>query len=121
MSANRLATLLGALILLSLILYLATAIRRRKNAVQATGAKAKVRPKYSPNELDELPGTAANVPVFPKQSATEQPPSAPITAALAQNQPWVLTNPTIVLPTAAAAAEHTEHRSGQEEREVFEL
>src|SRR6185295_20222689 len=48
-AANRLATLLGALILLSLILYLAAALRRRKkDAAQVNSAKPKVQPGYSP-------------------------------------------------------------------------
>jgi hypothetical protein len=126
MSANRLATLLGALILLSLILYLATAIRRRKkDAVKGAGAKAKVQPKYSPTErLDELPSTRANEPLPPQQSAAEQPMlSASAAAASAQDQPWVLTKPTIVSPTAAppASAAPSAHDTDQEEREVFEL
>jgi hypothetical protein len=123
MSANRLATLLGALILLSLILYLATAIRRRKkNAVQAAGAKAKVQPKYSPNEeLNELPGTRANGESPHQQNAVEQPaPLASAATASAHDQPWVLTRPTIVSPTAAPE-EHSEQSTDQEEREVFEL
>ena len=123
MSANRLATLLGALILLSLIVYLATAIRRRKkSAVQAAGAKAKVPPKYSPNEeLNELPGTRTNG-TLPQQQSGAEPPvvSAFAAAASAQDQPWVLTRPTIVSPTAPRD-EHSEQSTDQEEREVFEL
>ncbi|HEV2829932.1 MAG TPA: hypothetical protein VGW76_20190 [Pyrinomonadaceae bacterium] len=122
-SANRLATLLGALILLSLIVYLATAIRRRnKNAVQAAGAKAKVQPKYSPNEeLNELPGTRTNG-VLAQQQSTAEPPavSAFAATASAQDQPWTLTRPTIVSPTAPPD-EHREQSTDQEEREVFEL
>jgi hypothetical protein len=118
MSANRLATLLGALILLSLIFYLVSAVlRRKKNGEQAKGAKAKVQPKYSPNEkLDELPSAAAVIaPVSPQASAVEPPASSPSAVA----HPPVLTRPTIVSPSTSAD-EHREH-SADEEREVFEL
>ena len=123
MSANRLATLLGALILLSLIIYLTTAVRRRqKNGGQGAGAKAKVQPKHSPNEeLDELPGPPANEAVPYQQSAAEQPATlASAAAASAQNQPWVLTRPTIVSPKASPD-EYSGQSTDQEEREVFEL
>jgi hypothetical protein len=123
MSANRLATLLGALILLSFILYLANAVRRRKkNAVQAAGAKAKVQPKYSPSEvLNELPRTRTNEPLPNQQSVADQPAaSAFAAAASARNEPWVLTMPTIVSPTASPV-ELDEYSTDQEEREVFEL
>jgi hypothetical protein len=123
MSANRLATLLGALILLSFILYLANAVRRgKKNAVQAAGQKAKVQPKYSPSDvLDELPRTRTNEPLPHQQSVAEQPAaSAFAAAASAHNEPWVLTMPTIVSPTASPD-DLDEYSTDQEEREVFEL
>lgn len=56
-SANRLATLVGALILLSLIFYLATALRRRrKKLITAKRVNAaKVQPKHSSGaDLDEI-------------------------------------------------------------------
>jgi hypothetical protein len=121
MSANRLATLLGALILLSLILYLAAAVRRRKkNAGQAAGARAKVQPKYSPNEeLDELRGTRTKEELWHQQSAGEQPAALASTEASAQDRP-LLTKPTIVSPTAARD-EHKEHNTVRDEREFVEL
>ena len=121
MSANRLATLLGALILLSLIVYLATAIRRRqKTVVKTKQAKApKVQPKYSPDgELNELPNAGINeqTPLLdPGAQPTSSRPSA--AAAPDQNSSRVLTKPTIV----ASVAGHNEHSSEEEEREVFEL
>jgi hypothetical protein len=121
-SANRLATLLGGLILLSLIFYFATAIlRRKKTAEQAKGAKAKVQPKYSPNEkLDELPNAA--IAREPRQPIAVQQPSGSPSSAVAptREHPTVLTRPTIVSP-GASPAEHREHSSEEEEREVFEL
>ncbi|HUS09756.1 MAG TPA: hypothetical protein VMZ30_04745 [Pyrinomonadaceae bacterium] len=120
MSANRLATLVGALILLSLILYLITTIRRRKkNAVQAMAAKAKVQPKYSLNEkLEELSGASGSEQLS-RQNAAVEPPSSSIPAAgaLTQDHPWVLTKPAINSPTANAG----QHSSDLEEREVIEL
>lgn len=119
-SANRLATSVGALILLSLILYLTTAIRRlRKNVVQARGAKAKVQPKYSLNEkLENLPDAPGSEQLSRQNSAVEQPLSSiPAAAALTQDHPWKLTKPTIISPTEGAG----EHSSDLEEREVFEL
>ena len=133
MSANRLATLLGALILLSLVVYLATAIRRRqKTVVKTKRAKApKVQPRYSADgELNELSGTGINdrgpqpgspvgvVEQSPGRDGTQPPSSNPsATAAPAQNQSRILTRPTIVSPIAG----HDEHSSEEEEREVFEL
>jgi hypothetical protein len=126
-SANRLATLLGALILLSLILYLATAVRRKqKTVVKAQRGKArKVQPKYSPNsELNELSSSESNEQLPRRDSASQQPSNTPSPAtappaatAPSQNVPWVLTRPTIVSSTA----DHDEHSSEEQEREVFEL
>lgn len=121
MSANRLATLLGALILLSLLVYAAAAIfRRKKNDEQAKRTKEKVQPKFSPNEkLDELPA-AASEPISRQASVAEQPASSASSAsATAWSQPAVLTRPTIVSPTTSVE-EQREHGS-EEEREVFEL
>jgi len=121
MSANRLATLLGALILLSLILYLATAIlRRKKNGEQPKTAKAKVQPKYSANEkLDELPGAVAASTPLSRQASAVQPSASPVSSASAPAQTPVLTRPTIV-SRSASIDEQREH-SSDEEREVFEL
>ena len=121
MSANRLATLLGALILLSLVVYLVTAFRRRQTTVVKTKlAKApKVQPKYSPDaELNELPNAAINRKTLPGDTGA-QPPSSRASAAAApdQNSSRVLTRPTIVAPVAG----NDEHSSEEEEREVFEL
>jgi hypothetical protein len=117
-SANRLATLLGALILLSLIAYLVMAIRRRQeNGARTQLAKTpKVQPRYSGDELNEFGGSAD------KQSSRESAPQTPLSKAAvagtpAANDPWVLTLPTIVTPAVA----HDKHSEEEEDREVFEL
>lgn len=94
-SANRLASLLGGLILLSLIIYLVTALsRRRKNEAKAKRLKApKVQPKVQPNV---------------------QPPTGAV--ASPQNRTWVLTKPSINSSSAGPA-----EASEEQEREVFEL
>ena len=115
MSANRLATLLGALILLSLIVYAASAIRgRQKAAVKTKRAKLpKVQPKYSADaELNELPNASVSKPA---QRDTGAQPSA--VGEPDRNSSLVLTRPTIVSPDAG----QDEHSSEEEEREVFEL
>jgi hypothetical protein len=144
MAANRLATLLGALILLSLILYLVLAFRnRKKDEDQTKRAKApKVQPKYSPDgELNELPSPAvkeqttrpiknepaiaqagskvspARSPVQEQPNSRGQQPATAPAAASATNHQWILTKPTIASPTAG----HDELSSEEEEREVFEL
>jgi hypothetical protein len=109
-SANRLATLLGVLILLSLIVYLAAAIRRRRETdPKAKQAKSpKVQPRYAPDaELSELPKSR-------DEAASMSKPSA---AAAAQSSSGILTRPTIV----SATNSHDENSSEEEEREVFEL
>lgn len=109
-SANRLATLLGALILLSLIVYLVAAIRRRgETDPKAKQAKLpKVQPRYVPDaELSELPKSRVEATPGPKQSA----------AAAGQSSSGILTRPTIV----SATNSHDEQSSEEEEREVFEL
>jgi len=124
MSANRLATLLGALILLSLILYLATALRRRKkDAVQVKSAKAKVQPKFSPDEkLDELPNARADEPSAIKETAVVPPPPEAQAAAAGSTHNRVLTRPTIVSQKVAGDERAaSELSTDQEEREVFEL
>lgn len=118
MSANRLATLLGALILLSLIVYLVLALRRRRtHVVKTKRANApKVQPRYSPDgELNELPSAGINE---QRRDTGARPASSrpAATAGLDPSSP-VLTRPTIVSPIAG----HDEHGSEEEEREVFEL
>jgi hypothetical protein len=112
MSANRLATLLGVLILLSLILYLVLGLRRRGKDPKAKRLKAlKAQPKVQPN-------------VQPTHSPEAEMPSefgkpviaAPVAMAAAHHSP-VLTKPSIALPIAG----YDEHSREEEEREVFEL
>ncbi len=136
MSANRLATLLGALILLSLVFYVATAFRRRRKSVaKPKPVKTKVQPKVQPKipptyspDLDQdeivragpiISGTSSSQPkdfVNDYLPRPVQPASAPSTAG-ATSYPWVLTKPSIVSPTAGP----DEYSSEEEEREVFEL
>ena len=124
-SKNRLATLLGALILLSLILYLALALRsRQKKDVKAKRAKApKVQPKYSADgELQELSSPSPEVILDGAsrpnrvQDQREQPTAPAAAAGMSHNHDW-LTSPTIASPDAG----HEEHSSEEEDREVFEL
>jgi hypothetical protein len=112
-SANRLATLLGALILLSLIVYLVILMRRRRETVvkNKQAKTPKVQPRYSPgNELKEISdaGTEAQRPRG--DSAAAKPFSRPAPAV-------TLPRPTIISPTAG----HDEQIREEEEREVFEL
>lgn len=123
-SANRLATLLGALILLSLILYLAMTLRRRrKNVAKAKRVKApKVQPTHSPDaDLFEVSDTAAVVPAAssnqPRDFVSEPSLASSGAAASSQSHAWVLTKPAIGLPTAGPS----EAGSEEQEREVFEL
>jgi hypothetical protein len=104
MAANRLATLLGALILLSLILYLVLGLRGRgKEGTKAKRLKAlKSQPKVQPTH-------------FPETEAPKVDSSASV-AATAPRHSSVLTKPSIGSPTM----DHDEHRE-EEEREVFEL
>jgi hypothetical protein len=107
-SANRLATLLGALILLALIIYLVAAIRRRRETdPKAKQAKLpKVQPRYAPDaELNELHNSREEAAL--RKSAT---------AAPAQRSSGTPTGPTIV----SATNSRDEHKE-EEEREVFEL
>lgn len=140
MSANRLATLLGALILLSLVLYLTTGLRRRRKSVAKpkrikSMVHPKVQPKVQPRVQPKVPptyspdayqneagpvisGTSNNQPkefvgdYAPRPTQAASAP--PIAAATSQ---WVLTKPSIVSPTAGP----DEYSSEEEEREVFEL
>jgi hypothetical protein len=112
MSANRLATLIGALILLSLVVYLVIFMRRRQETVvkNKQAKTPKVQPRYSPgNELKEISDdeTAAQ---RPRPDSGAKPFSRPAPAV-------ALTRPTIVSPTAG----NDEQIREEEEREVFEL
>jgi len=122
-SANRLATLLGALILLSLVFYLATALRRRrKKLITAKRVNAsKVQPKHSSAaDFDELlsagPVTSPASSKLPKEFAKKPAIAPAVAAATPQNHSWVLTKPSVASPSAGH-----EHSSDEEEREVFEL
>jgi hypothetical protein len=109
-SANRLATLVAALILLSLIVYLVAAIRRRRETDPKTkqAKLPKVQPRYAPDaELSELRKSEDEVASNPKPSA----------AGAAQSSSGILTRPTIVTATSS----NDERSSEEEEREVFEL
>ncbi|HEY8186061.1 MAG TPA: hypothetical protein VIF64_08330 [Pyrinomonadaceae bacterium] len=126
-AANRLATLLGALILLSLIVYLAVALLRRPRRWtsakrgKAFKAQPKVQPKYSlESEFDEL---LSRGPVTPPASSnlqnelTKKPATAPaVVVTTPPNRSRVLTKPSIASPSASR-----ERSSDDEEREVFEL
>ncbi len=139
-SANRLGSLIGALILLSLILYLALFFRKRRQGVaRAKLAKAKkVQPKYSQvSDLNESSTSPTDVPissvksepaaqnsaVTPDRPATRIPsPRETSRAANASAAPhgagaWGVQNQTVTTEVAAPV----DHRSEEEEREVFEL
>src|ERR1043166_899680 len=119
-SSNRLATLLGALILLSLIAYLVMALRGQdEKGTRAKLAKSpKVSPRYSEGELDDLGERAVKQ---PGRDAVSQPPLSKAAAASSnaptETESWVLTMPTIVTP----ATTQDEHSKDEEDREVFEL
>ena len=118
MSANRLATLLGALILLSLIAYLLLALRRRQTTVVKTkrARVPKVQPRYSSEAgLNELPRAGSNEQARRGDTAQQKATKPSVVAASYQDQPW--TRPDIVSPTAG----HVEQVGEEEEREVFEL
>jgi hypothetical protein len=113
MSANRLATLLGALILLSLILYLVLGLRRRgrdpkAKRLKALKAQPKVQPKVQPAHSAEVEMASE----FGKDPAI----AAPVAIAAAHHSSE-LTKPSI----ASATAGHDEYNREEEEREVFEL
>jgi cytoskeletal protein RodZ len=116
-----LATLLGALILLGLILYLVAAIRRRRSkAIAAKRASVpKVQPKHSSvSELDDLfrsaPVESSASSNMPSDSATKAARAS--AAATPQNQSWGLKKPSVVAPSAGH-----DHSNDKEDREVFEL
>jgi hypothetical protein len=134
-SANRLATLLGALILLSLIVYLALALRgRRKNVTRVKRASI---PKVGPRVQPEVKPTVQPEESSPRVRGEERSPSpvtaatsnepsdffresvtdTPVAAATSQNDARVLTRPSITSPSEVA----DEASGAEEEREVFEL
>jgi hypothetical protein len=113
MSANRLATLLGALILLSLILYLVLGLRRRGKDPKAKRLKAlKAQPKVQPNVQPTHSAEAEMPSEFEKEPAI----AAPIATATSHHTSE-LTKPSIASPTAG----HDVYSREEEEREVFEL
>jgi hypothetical protein len=98
-SVNRLATLLGVVILLSLILYLATAVyRRRKNRVRERPSNVlSVQPRVQPSssvsfEDSTNPITSPALSKLPKEFVDE----SAIAAAASQSQPRMTTKPSIV-------------------------
>ncbi|HEX9424813.1 MAG TPA: hypothetical protein VF899_16360 [Pyrinomonadaceae bacterium] len=103
-SANHLATLPGALIVLSLIFYLTMVLpRRRKNLrakrVDVPKVQPKIQAKYSGADFDQVGGDGL---------------LANPAAVNSENNAWVLTRPPITSPTAGLGEQ-------KEEREVFEL
>jgi hypothetical protein len=119
-ASNRLATMLGALILLSLIAYLVMAIRgRQENGSRAKLAKSpKVAPRYCDEELKDVGESVAKQ---PSRDVVSQPPLSKAAAASSstptETESWVLTMPTIVTPPTT----QDEHSTEEEDREVFEL
>ncbi|HSS21418.1 MAG TPA: hypothetical protein VLL54_15190 [Pyrinomonadaceae bacterium] len=112
-SANRLASLLAALILLSLIAYLVLALRgRRQNGYKAKSAKTpKVQPKYS--EGEELREVSNAQTVAKEDTPVARSAAAGSNAGTAK----LLTRPTIV----SKPVSQPEQSSEPEDREVFEL
>ncbi len=110
--ANRLATLLGALILLSLIVYLISGLRRRSDTtVKNRELKSKVQPKYSASDsLEELSPKKTQQLSDSETVVSNQGTSAP---ASESSKPWGLTRPS----PAGGVAEDID----KEDREVFEL
>jgi hypothetical protein len=131
MSANRLATLLGVLILLSLVLYLVLALRRRgKGGSKLKRKKVKVQPKVQPKveptpspdmEMNEgadaawlvSPSSANQPSEFIKEPAI----APPVAVAAVPHHSWGPTKASVSSPTAGP----DEFSSEEEEREVFEL
>jgi hypothetical protein len=107
-AANRLATLLGALILLALILYVLLGLLRRGDGgakakrLKAMNAQPKVQPKVEPTQSPE-----------PQAREVDKEPAL---AAAAGHHSSVLMKPSIAAPVAGQHEQREE-----EEREVFEL
>jgi hypothetical protein len=111
MSANRLATLLGALILLSLILYLVLGLRRRGKDPKAKRLKAlKAQPKVQSKVQPKAQPT-----VSPEAEMHEVASAEPFGATV-PHRSSELTKPSIASPSVS----HDPIRE-EEEREVFEL
>jgi hypothetical protein len=111
-ASNRLAALLGALILLALILYLVLGLRRRgedggkANRLKAMRDKPKAQPKVE-SGVESTPS--------PEAQAAEVERATSL-AAPAAHHSSVLTKPSIAAPVAG------QYEQGEEEeREVFEL
>ena len=148
-SANRLASLLGALILLALILFVVMALRNRREGVaKAKRAKVpKVQPRYSEgnelsseltSELSSASASSADEPVLvPKSEPVAQvanvssepaanrnvPPrkQAPQTASVPATAAANGRSQWVSKPVIASSAVAVEASSDEEEREVFEL
>jgi hypothetical protein len=107
-AANRLATLVGALILLALILYVLLGLRRRGEdgakgkRLKALKAQPKVPPKVEPTQYPE-----------PQAREIDRKPALAAAAGLHSSE---LTKPSIATPVAGQHEQREE-----EEREVFEL
>lgn len=117
-SSNRLATLVGALILLSLIIYLISGLRRRQTDVARDREvkSAKVQPKYSPNEsLDELSSDKTEK-LAQHDGVPVVQPSSHAVAKPEQQTPLTPPKPDVV-----SAAGGAEELTDKEDREVFEL
>ena len=120
-SANRFATLLGGLIVSSLILFLATLVHSRRNSVivkhlDAPEAKTKIQPKFSSAVgFDKVGGDNGLPKTTPSELAKKPSIALASVAADFKNHAWMLSKPSITSPTAGSG-EHEE-----EEREVFEL
>lgn len=126
MSANRLATLLAALILLALIVYLVLVLgRRRKNQAKAKRLNApKVQPKVLPTSPAEEPSYSPSANAQPREFSGPRPNSSPSAqpgasagaVAAAPDRGWIR-QPSTNSPTAGPGAASSE----EQEREVFEL
>lgn len=127
-AANRVATLLGALILLNLILYFAMAASRRRKTVTAAkrASVAKVQPNTPPPDFDDLEdhsevtASAADNPTSSyasREFSRERATVGATSAAALPKQAGVLTRPATTSPTVL----HDQPGGEAEEREVFEL
>jgi hypothetical protein len=125
MFANRLATLLAALILLALIVYLVLALgRHRKNQAKAKRLQTpKVQPKVLPTSESEEPSYSPLANSQPRDFPGVRPgahpvaPSSPSASPVAPDRSWVRTRPSINSPIPSPGDASSE----EQEREVFEL
>jgi hypothetical protein len=119
-AVNKLATLLGALILLALILYLVLGLRGRDGdggkakRLKTLKTQAKVQPKLSADE-DLAGASELSTTTQPSEPVSEPLAVAPIVRSAHDSS--VLTKASIASPTAG----HVEPLKEEEEREVFEL